>query len=141
MISFDVTTTDGPMRTSLHTPAGTGPWPAVILVTDAGGPRPAFDAMAQRLADHGFAVAVPDLFHRVGTPFALLPDGGPSRDGRPLFAALRSDPAIRTSRRCATPASGTTSRCGPAPATASRCPTAPSSERNSAPATTPSCSP
>lgn len=96
MLSFDVTTTDGPMRTSLHTPAGTGPWPAVILVTDAGGPRPAFDAMAQRLADHGFAVAVPDLFHRVGTPFALLPDGGPSRDGRPLFAALRSDPAIRT---------------------------------------------
>lgn len=36
----------------------------VILYQDAFGPRPALDGMAERLAKEGYAVLVPDLFHR-----------------------------------------------------------------------------
>ncbi|WP_378950395.1 dienelactone hydrolase family protein [Mesorhizobium sp. ANAO-SY3R2] len=38
----------------------------VIFYMDAFGPRPALDDMAERLAGHGYAVLVPDLFYRHG---------------------------------------------------------------------------
>src|SRR5688572_18151122 len=40
--------------------------PGVIFYMDAFGPRPALDAMAERLADEGNVVLLPDLFHRYG---------------------------------------------------------------------------
>lgn len=40
--------------------------PGVILYMDAFGPRPALDAMAERLASDGYVVLVPDLFYRSG---------------------------------------------------------------------------
>jgi carboxymethylenebutenolidase len=40
--------------------------PGVILYMDAFGPRPALDAMAERLADEGYVVLLPDLFYRYG---------------------------------------------------------------------------
>ena len=66
----DVTipTTDGTMDASLHTPDSGGPWPAVIMFPDAGGVRPTFHEMAQRLADLGYAVLLPNPFYRHG-PF------------------------------------------------------------------------
>lgn len=63
-----IPTPDGTCDASLHTPAGDGPWPAVIVFPDAGGVRPTFHAMAQRLADLGYAVLLPNLFYRLG-PF------------------------------------------------------------------------
>ncbi len=70
MTQRDVTipTTDGTMDASLHTPDGGGPWPAVIMFPDAGGVRPTFHEMAQRLADLGYAVLLPNPFYRHG-PF------------------------------------------------------------------------
>jgi carboxymethylenebutenolidase len=59
---------DGTIDASLHTPEITGPWPAVIMFPDAGGVRPTFHEMAQRLADLGYAVLLPNPFYRVG-PF------------------------------------------------------------------------
>jgi carboxymethylenebutenolidase len=63
-----IPTPDGTCDASLHTPAGTGPWPAVIMYPDAGGLRPTFREMGQRLADLGYAVLVPNMFYRMG-PF------------------------------------------------------------------------
>lgn len=40
--------------------------PGVILYMDAFGPRPALDSMAERLADEGYVVLLPDLFYRYG---------------------------------------------------------------------------
>jgi carboxymethylenebutenolidase len=40
--------------------------PGVILYMDAFGPRPALDAMAERLAGEGYVVLLPDLFYRYG---------------------------------------------------------------------------
>ena len=76
--TIELPTPDGPCRTSLLTPdAGAGPWPGVIFAIDGVGPRDTLDQMAQRIASFGYVVAVPDLFHRAGKVFDLLPEGTP----------------------------------------------------------------
>jgi carboxymethylenebutenolidase len=47
-------------------PAGAGPWPAVIVFPDAGGVRPVFHDMAQRLADLGYVAFLPETYYRHG---------------------------------------------------------------------------
>jgi carboxymethylenebutenolidase len=63
---------------TLHvaTPAADGSWPAVIFYMDAGGIRPAVIEMAQRLADAGYVVLLPDLFYRYGPYGPFVPQGG-----------------------------------------------------------------
>ena len=62
----EIPTPDGTCDASLHTPDGAGPWPAVIMYPDAGGVRPTFHEMAQRLADLGYAVLLPNVYYRAG---------------------------------------------------------------------------
>jgi carboxymethylenebutenolidase len=64
--SFEVKTPDGKMLTHLHTPSAHGPHPAVILYIDAFGVRGTMHDMAQKLADDGYAVALPNVFYRAG---------------------------------------------------------------------------
>ncbi|AID30674.1 carboxymethylenebutenolidase [Mesorhizobium sp. USDA 4775] len=60
-----IKTRDGVAKAGLFRSAKTSPAKAgVILYQDAFGPRPALDGMAERLAGEGYAVLVPDLFHR-----------------------------------------------------------------------------
>jgi len=59
-----ITTNDGRCAVTVATPEGQGPWPAVVMYPDAGGPRPAFDEMAARLAALGYIVLVPDIYYR-----------------------------------------------------------------------------
>jgi carboxymethylenebutenolidase len=63
-----IRTQDGTAKAGLfqpsHQPAAEAP--GVILYMDAFGPRPALDAMAERLADEGYVVLLPDLFYRYG---------------------------------------------------------------------------
>ncbi len=63
---IDIQTADGICKAGLSTPAEATPKAAVILFMDIFGPRPALDAMAGRLVSAGYAVLVPDLFHRFG---------------------------------------------------------------------------
>jgi carboxymethylenebutenolidase len=63
----DLNTVDGLMDAYAFQPSGQGPWPAVIVYMDAFGIRPNFDSMAQRLADAGYFVIVPNLYYRTGT--------------------------------------------------------------------------
>jgi carboxymethylenebutenolidase len=72
-----IPTADGTMDASVHTPDAPdsdGPWPAVIMFPDAGGVRPTFHEMAQRLADLGYVVVLPNPFYRVGPfePFDMM---------------------------------------------------------------------
>jgi carboxymethylenebutenolidase len=65
----DLQTEDGPLDIYIFQPqADSGPWPAVVMYMDAFGIRPQLGDMAQRLASHGYVVALPNLYHR--TPFA-----------------------------------------------------------------------
>jgi carboxymethylenebutenolidase len=80
----DLPTADGVLDCYVFEPAATGPWPAVVLYMDAFGIRADLDVMAARLADAGYVVAVPNLYHRAGAfpPFdpALVAAGGEERD-------------------------------------------------------------
>jgi len=68
---------------SLHSPDGSGPWPAVIMYPDAAGARGVFRQMGDRLAGEGYVVLVPDVYYRAAgyEPFSI--------------ATVFSDPAER----------------------------------------------
>jgi carboxymethylenebutenolidase len=91
----DLSSADGALDCYLFEPSGTGavgtragigtgPWPGVILYMDAFAIRPALASMAERLASHGYVVALPNLYHRTGPfpPFDphLVAAGGPERE-------------------------------------------------------------
>ncbi len=61
-----LTTQDGLCPTHVFSAEGHGTGPAIVFFMDAGGIRPAVFEMAQRLADAGYLVLVPDLYYRHG---------------------------------------------------------------------------
>ena len=72
-ITDSINTPDGTCPVTLATPDGDGPWPGVVMYPDAGGRRPVFEEMAEKLAGYGYAVLVPDVYYRHGdwAPFDL----------------------------------------------------------------------
>jgi carboxymethylenebutenolidase len=73
-VDITIKTRDGSCPAALFTPNGkTGSWPGVIFFMDGLGIRPTLDEMAQQLADHGFAVLLPDLYYRSGTYAPMVP--------------------------------------------------------------------
>ena len=64
--STNVRTQDGVCPVYTLTPMGKGPCPGVLLFMDAIGIRPALLDVAERLANHGYVVAVPNLYYRSG---------------------------------------------------------------------------
>jgi carboxymethylenebutenolidase len=82
--AIEIRTDDGLCPASVFRPSsGAGPWPGVIIYMDGPGIRPTLFENAQRLADEGFLVLLPDLFYRAG-PYEPV-------DAMNLF----SDPAKR----------------------------------------------
>jgi carboxymethylenebutenolidase len=65
-VSAAVTTPDGTCPATLHTPEGSGPWPGLVMYPDAGSVRDTMQEMAQRMADYGYAVLLPDVYYRHG---------------------------------------------------------------------------
>ncbi|GFE66557.1 dienelactone hydrolase family protein [Litoreibacter roseus] len=61
-----VKTQDGDCPLLVYTPTNGSCGPAIIFYFDAGGIRPAVADMAQKLADAGYVVLLPDLFYRHG---------------------------------------------------------------------------
>lgn len=94
-----IQTEDGFCPTDVFTPAGPGPWPAVIFYGDAGGMRPAMRDMAARLADAGYLVLLPDLYYRYGPYAPLVPAevfaGNPAAILGPFIATTGTDKAAR----------------------------------------------
>lgn len=64
--SIEIRTKDGVCPATVFTPAGAGPWPAVIFYMDGLAIRPALFEMAQHIADEGYLVLLPDLYYRAG---------------------------------------------------------------------------
>jgi carboxymethylenebutenolidase len=95
-----ITTQDGSCAATLHTPAGDGGWPPVILYADAGGVRDTFDTMADRLAGLGYAVLLPNVYYRVGEykPFDMataFSDADERERVMALAAGLTGDMVVR----------------------------------------------
>jgi carboxymethylenebutenolidase len=73
--SVDIATEDGTADAYLAHPDDHSPHPAVLLYMDAFGLRPSLNKMADRLAEHGYTVLVPNVFYRHGrSPVVELPD-------------------------------------------------------------------
>ncbi|WP_433371862.1 dienelactone hydrolase family protein [Actinoplanes sp. CA-142083] len=62
--TVQVPTADGTAEAYLVKPDGDGPFPGVLMFMDAFGLRPRLAEMAQRIAERGYAVLVPNLFYR-----------------------------------------------------------------------------
>ncbi|MBB3610910.1 dienelactone hydrolase family protein [Rhizobium sp. BK602] len=78
---IEITTEDGVARASLFRPGnGIDARSGIIFYMDAMGPRPSLYGMAQRLADAGYIVLLPDLFYRFGEygPFSGTAFGDPA---------------------------------------------------------------
>lgn len=78
--AIDIPAADGTIDAHFFTPAGTqGPLPGVVLFTDIGGVRPCYHEKAQRVADHGYAVLMPNIYYRdIRGP--VVPEGQSFRD-------------------------------------------------------------
>ena len=64
----------------VFTPAApAGPLPGVVMLTDIGGLRPCYDVKAQRVADAGYAVLLPNIYHR-SMEGQVVPEGKSFRD-------------------------------------------------------------
>ena len=89
-ITDTITTSDGTCPVTLATPDGAGPWPGVVMYPDAGGRRPVFDEMAERLAGYGYAVLVPDVYYRDGdwTPFEMATVFSDDDERKRLFGMI-----------------------------------------------------
>jgi carboxymethylenebutenolidase len=99
----DLTSQNGVLDLHVFTPdSGVGPWPAVILYMDAFGIRPELGAMAQRLAAHGYVVAVPNLYYRTPfEPFApnVVATEGPERERfKGMIASINHSMVMRDTR-------------------------------------------
>jgi carboxymethylenebutenolidase len=82
-MNVDIQTRDGTCRSYVYRPAGSGPWPAVLMYMDGIGIRPAMLEVGERLAKNGYVVLLPDLYYRSG-PYEPM-------DPHEMF----SDPALR----------------------------------------------
>jgi len=91
-ISDVITTPDGDCSVTLSTPEGTGPWPGVVMYPDAGGARSVIREMAERLATHGYAVLVPDIYYRNGewAPFDITTAFTDPDERTRLFSMMRA---------------------------------------------------
>ena len=91
-ISDSIATTAGTCPVTLAVPEGSGRWPAVVMYPDAGGVRPAFREMAQRLAALGYVVLLPDVYYRHGdwAPFEMRTTFSDAAERNRLFAMMKS---------------------------------------------------
>ncbi|QFT84401.1 Carboxymethylenebutenolidase [Halomonas sp. THAF12] len=78
--ALDLPAADGTIDAHVFTPENaTGPLPAVVLLTDIGGLRPCYHEKAQRIADAGYAVLMPNIYYRDAAG-EIVPAGQSFRD-------------------------------------------------------------
>lgn len=66
MTTIQINTPDGPIDALLSTPAGTGPWPGVVVIHDAIGYGPDKQSTNDRIAKAGYLALTPNMYARGG---------------------------------------------------------------------------
>lgn len=78
--AIEIPAADGTIDAHVFTPGSAdGPLPAVVLFTDIGGLRPGFHEKAQKIADNGYAVLMPNVYYR-DAKGTIVPEGKSFRD-------------------------------------------------------------
>jgi len=116
---LEIETADGRCPTHAYHPSGGGPWPGVIMYMDGIGMRPALMEIAERIANSGYYVLLPNLFYRVEFDAShgmkvftdpdlrkdlmtrVMPSASPAnvmRDTEALLAHLAAQPEARSER-------------------------------------------
>src|SRR5215831_7412395 len=116
---LQIETSDGHCPTHVYHPSGSGRWPGVIMYMDGIGMRPALMEIAERIANSGYYVMLPNLFYRVDFDAShgmkvftdpdlrkdlmtrVMPSASPAnimRDTEALFAHLAARPDVRDDR-------------------------------------------
>jgi carboxymethylenebutenolidase len=85
---IQIPTADGLCPAHFVTPEGDGPWPAIIFYMDGLAMRLTLVDMAQRLADAGYCVLLPDMFYRYGPYAAFVPAEVFQQDFRAVIGPL-----------------------------------------------------
>jgi carboxymethylenebutenolidase len=102
----------GGMAAYVAKPAGSGPWPAVLVIMEAFGLNEHIQDVARRVAGEGYVALAPDLYHRSGKlrtagyddlPAALglmgaLTDDGIVADVSSAIAWLEKQPTVKAGR-------------------------------------------
>ena len=70
------------MPAYISRPAGTGPAPAILIISDIFGASPFYQEMAGRLAHEGYLTLLPDLFFRVGGLPEMTGEAAMARAGK-----------------------------------------------------------
>jgi carboxymethylenebutenolidase len=65
VVTVDVPTANGPMRTYLFQPSADGRYPAIILYSEIFQATAPINRMAAFFAGHGYIVAVPEVYHEL----------------------------------------------------------------------------
>ena len=94
IMQTSITTADGECPSFVLTPDEHGSWPAILFYMDAGGMRPAMVTMAQRLADAGYLVLLPDLYYRYGSYEPLVPQEVFAGDTQAILAPLMASTGV-----------------------------------------------
>jgi carboxymethylenebutenolidase len=100
--TIDIQTKDGACDSYIAHPEGAGPFPAVLFLMDAFGPRPWLYEMADTIAARGYYVLLPNLFYRarkapvVDGTFPVKPADLPAfhQQIMPLIQSLRPEQSI-----------------------------------------------
>ena len=76
----ELPTATGPMRTNIYRPAAEGRYPGLLFFSEIFQITGPIKRTATMLAGHGFAVAVPEIFHEMEKPGEVLAYDGPGAD-------------------------------------------------------------
>lgn len=103
---WDSVQSDGEMRCYVSWPGGAGPFPAIVVIQHAGGVDGFIQSMSDRLAEAGYVVIAPDLYHRYDadagddamTKMSRLRDRNIVPDVNTAIQHLKGLPAVRADR-------------------------------------------
>ena len=89
----ELTTATGPMRTYVYRPVARGRYPGLVLFSEIFQRTGPIARTAALMAGHGFVVAVPEIFHELEAPGAVLAydsagadKGNADKIGKPVTA-------------------------------------------------------
>jgi carboxymethylenebutenolidase len=93
--AIEIATDGGSAEAYVARPAGEGPHPGVLLFIDAIGLRPRIAEMAQRIADWGYVVLVPNVLWRSGTAEETTPKADLTQPGEREAFFAKAMPRVR----------------------------------------------